>query len=144
MGIVIFLNGYFKFLWTSEDIIQTVEGEEKGVGKFKANVLEDSLKKSYTALSRKLGGKYYFDNSSKNKIIIRKIYFLDGQMVKATITFKDKDKRSYENIKFDDIVRRKDSISIVEISAINGKPLAITLQLNGANLGRSDFVTSLE
>lgn len=142
--VIIYLNGYFKFLWTSADIMQSLDGEEKGSGKFKANVLEDSLKKSYTALSRKLGGKYYFDNSSKNKIIIKKVYYLEGQKVKAKVTFKDKDVKEYVNIRFDDLVRRKKSISKVEIGAINGKILPQSIQLSGSSLWVNDFVSNLE
>ena len=94
----------------------------------------ENLKKSYTALSRKLGGKYYFDNSSKNKIIIKKVYYLEGQKVKAKVTFKDKDVKEYVNIRFDDLVRRKKSISKVEIGAINGKILPQSIQLSGSSL----------
>ena len=142
--VVVFLNGYFKFLWTSADIMQSLDGEEKGTGKFKANVLEESLKKSYTSLSRKLWGKYYFDNSSRNKIIIKKVYYLEGQKVKAKVIFKDKDNKVFNNVRFDDIVKKKNVIETVEIWAINGKILPQSIQLNGESLGVNDFVTTLE
>lgn len=146
ISLVVFMNGYFKFIGTSKDVVKTVNGDVKWTWMFHWNVLEKKLENSYIALSKKLWGKYYFDNSSKNKIVIKKIYYLDGQTVKAFVTFVDGSKKMFNKVKFDSIVEKKQYIKNVEIYVINGKPLSWSIIFQWSELGTNvdERITILE
>ena len=93
-----------------------------------------------------MGWKYYYDNSSKTKIIIKNVYYLDGQNVKAVVTFLDGTKKTFNKVKFESIVAKKDYIKQVEIFVINWKPLAWTIIFKWDELwtNKDDSVTLLE
>lgn len=144
--LVVYINWYLKFVGTSHDIIRTVKWDIKWKGQFHWNILDSNLQKSYENLSRKLGWKYYYDNSSKTKIIIKNVYYFDGQNVKAVVTFLDGTKKTFNKVKFESIVAKKDYIKQVEIFVINWKPLAWTIIFKWDELwtNKDDSVTLLE
>lgn len=120
-----FLNWYFKYADTIQDINNTIEWEEKWWQAWRAqlNVFDKQVEKQYQALSRKLWWKYYFNNSSTDTMLIKKTYYLDWQIVTANIIKKNNKKQQWD-FKFDDLVKQKKSIESITITAINWEKIS--------------------
>ena len=120
---ITFLNWYFKYADSYNDVSVTIDWEEKwSWSRADLNAIDRALEKQYQALSKKLWWKYYFDNSSNESVIIKKTYYLDWQTVTVEITKKWWEKLTWD-YKFDKLVEWKNFIESVKITAINGEPI---------------------
>lgn len=120
---ITFLNWYFKYADSYNDVSVTIDWEEKwSWSRADLNAIDRALEKQYQALSKKLWWKYYFDNSSNESVIIKKTYYLDWQTVTVEITKTWWEKLTWD-YKFDKLVEWKNFIESVKITAINGEPI---------------------
>jgi len=104
---------------------------------------QEPFKKLYQKVNKNLWWKYYYDNTNKNTVIVKKVYYLDWQIVKANITLKNWQKAT-QVLNFNMLIKNKDQIQEVEVVEINANKVNGQIIFKGEELWNENVIDLLE